>query len=77
VTRSLVFSLDSAGRGSAGEAPYLRAFDKRTGEQLAAVEIPERAMGAAMSYELDGTQYIAYAAGYRRWSHRLIVLALA
>jgi quinoprotein glucose dehydrogenase len=76
VTKTLVISFDAAGRGSGGEMSYMRAFDKRSGEQVAAVEIPERAVGAAMTYEIDGRQYIAYASGYRRWSHRLYALAL-
>jgi quinoprotein glucose dehydrogenase len=36
----------------------LRAYDKRTGADVGAVDMPARATGSPMSYEIDGKQYI-------------------
>ena len=42
------------------EGSYLlTARDKATGEVLAEVPLPGRAIGAPMSYMVEGTQYIA------------------
>jgi quinoprotein glucose dehydrogenase len=39
----------------------LRAYDKRTGEDVGAVEMPARQTGSPMAYQLDGKQYIVLA----------------
>jgi quinoprotein glucose dehydrogenase len=39
----------------------LRAYDKLTGADVGAVDMPARATGSPMSYEIDGKQYIVLA----------------
>ena len=39
----------------------LRAYDKRTGEDVGAVEMPNRQSGSPMSYQIDGRQFIVLA----------------
>jgi quinoprotein glucose dehydrogenase len=39
----------------------LRAYDKRTGEDVGAVEMPNKQTGSPMSYQIDGKQYIVVA----------------
>ena len=39
----------------------LRAYDKRTGEDAGAVEMPNRQTGSPMSYQIDGKQFIVLA----------------
>jgi quinoprotein glucose dehydrogenase len=39
----------------------LRAYDKRTGADVGAVEMPARQTGSPMSYEVDGKQFIVLA----------------
>jgi quinoprotein glucose dehydrogenase len=65
VTRTLLFVTEGSGRsGSAtGGSPYLRAFDKRTGEVLARIQLPGHATGVPMTYLARGKQFIAVAVG--------------
>jgi quinoprotein glucose dehydrogenase len=39
----------------------LRAYDKRTGEDAGAVEMPNRQTGSPMTYMIDGKQFIVLA----------------
>jgi quinoprotein glucose dehydrogenase len=39
----------------------LRAYDKRTGADVGAVEMPARQTGSPMTYQIDGKQYIVLA----------------
>ena len=39
----------------------LRAYDKRTGEDVGAVEMPAKQTGSPMTYMIDGRQFIAVA----------------
>ena len=39
----------------------LRAYDKQTGEDVGAVEMPNRQTGSPMSYQIDGKQFIVLA----------------
>ena len=57
VTETLLFSGQQ--RPDADGSYVLTARDKATGEVLAEVPLPGRAIGAPMSYMVDGTQYIA------------------
>jgi quinoprotein glucose dehydrogenase len=41
----------------------LRAYDKRTGRELAALQLPAPQTGTPMTYLLDGTQYLVIAVG--------------
>lgn len=77
VTRSLLF----AGEGAAlflpnlGE-PKLRAFDKRTGEVLAVIDLPAKVRGVPMTYMYKGKQYVVAALGDTPYQPRLVALAL-
>ena len=39
----------------------LRAYDKATGADVGAVEMPNRQTGSPMSYQIDGRQFIVLA----------------
>lgn len=56
--------------------PYLFAFDPRTGEQIARVEMPGNSFGAPMTYEVDGKQYIATPIGGGDQPAELVVFTL-
>jgi quinoprotein glucose dehydrogenase len=58
VTRTLLIHALNAG-GSAEDGPRLVARDKATGEILASVDLPTRAIGTPMTYMHEGAQYIA------------------
>ena len=73
LTRTLlVFALTT---GGTNDGPRLVAFDKGTGNELASVDLPGRAIGAPMTYALNGKQYIALTVGGARVPE-LIALAL-
>ena len=69
-TKSLLFGTDGW-----GGTPFLRAYDKATGELIAAIEIPGASSGLPMSYAIDGKQYIALPVAGARGAE-LIALAL-
>jgi quinoprotein glucose dehydrogenase len=70
-TKTLLF----AGEGWNGE-PYFRAYDKRTGEVVAELEIPAQATGLPMTYLHQGKQYIVVAVGDGRSEHAAELIAL-
>ena len=41
----------------------LRAYDKRTGREVAALQLPAPQSGSPMTYMLDGRQYLVIAVG--------------
>ena len=57
LTKTLLINALTA--GGTDDRPRLVAWDKATGELLASVDLPRRAMGTPMTYMLDGKQYIA------------------
>ena len=57
LTRTLLISALTA--GGTDDGPRLVARDKSTGEEIAWVDLPRRALGTPMTYLLDGEQYIA------------------
>jgi quinoprotein glucose dehydrogenase len=59
LTRTLLISALTV--GGTGDGPRLVAFDKATGSQIASVDLPGAALGAPMTYMLDGRQFIAVA----------------
>jgi len=75
LTRTLLF---------VGESPHdrrfgkkvLRAYDKRTGEVVAEVALPDATLGPPMTYMAGGKQYIVCGMGFRDSPHRLVALAL-
>ena len=49
--------------GGADDGPRLVAYDKATGAELASLDLPGGALGAPMTYLLDGRQHIALTVG--------------
>jgi quinoprotein glucose dehydrogenase len=88
VTKSLLFAAQESPVGPerfVGEhveadhsirEPELRAYDKRTGELLAQIELPANASGAPMTYFTNGKQYIVVAVGGSNIPAELVALAL-
>ena len=54
----------------------LRAYDKRTGELLAEIELPANATGSPMTYLVGGKQYVVVAVGGSNLGAELVALAL-
>jgi quinoprotein glucose dehydrogenase len=52
----LVYALTA---GGANDGPRLVAYDKKTGKELASVDLPGIAVGTPMTYLMEGKQYIA------------------
>jgi quinoprotein glucose dehydrogenase len=78
ITRTLVI----AGEGTFGPTPsgqrgaMLRAFDKATGQELAAVSMPAPQTGSPMTYLLNGRQYLVVAISGAGYSGELLALRL-
>jgi quinoprotein glucose dehydrogenase len=54
----------------------LRAYDKRTGEEVGAVWMPAQQSGNPMTYMVDGRQYIVVAVGGGVYSSEYIAFAV-
>ena len=61
LTKTLLIHALSA--GGTNDGPRLMAYDKASGAELASLDLPSGALGAPMTYLLDGTQYIAVTVG--------------
>ena len=61
LTRTLLIIPVTA--GGTNDGPRLVAYDKGTGRELASVDLPGGALGAPISYMLNGKQYIALTVG--------------
>ncbi len=61
LTKTLLVQTLTAGGTEGG--PQLVAYDKASGDVLAAVDLPGGAIGTPMTYMLDGRQYIAVTVG--------------
>ena len=67
--RSLVLPMASGDSGGLPSNPgslFIRAFDKRSGGLIHAIEPPSKRTAPPMSYMLDGAQYIVVAVGTSR-----------
>lgn len=71
VTKTLLF----AGEGWSG-GPYLRAYDKRSGEIVAQLAMPAPVTSLPVTYMHDGKQFIVFAAGDARSDHPAELIAL-
>ena len=69
-TKTLLFGTDGW-----GGTPVLRAYDKATGEEIAAIDLPGASGGLPMSYAVDGRQFIAISVAGERGAE-LVALAL-
>lgn len=47
--------------GAGKRVALLRAYDKRTGDDVGAVEMPAKQTGSPMSYQINGKQFIVLA----------------
>ena len=75
LTRTLLFSAQQT--PGSGDAWVLAARDKATGELLTEIPLPGRALGAPMSYEVDGRQHVAVTVrGARGAPPELVALAV-
>ncbi|MGQ0702327.1 MAG: outer membrane protein assembly factor BamB family protein [Gemmatimonadales bacterium] len=63
VTKSLVIYGTGRNGGVPGAKPMLFAVDKKTGKQVAAVEIPSRTTALPMTFMHQGKQYLVFAMG--------------
>ena len=45
----------------------IRAYDIDTGEELWQIKAPTSAQATPMTYEIDGRQYVVFAAGGHSW----------
>ena len=61
LTRTLLIHALTA--GGSGNEPRLVAYDKRTGAEVGSIDLPAGALGAPMTYLLDGAQHIALTVG--------------
>jgi glucose dehydrogenase len=71
VTKSLLFY--GEGRGA---DPFLHALDKKTGRELARIEIPATTNTAPMTYMHKGRQYIVLSVAGPEHPAELVALAL-
>ncbi|MBP7777907.1 MAG: pyrroloquinoline quinone-dependent dehydrogenase [Acidobacteria bacterium] len=77
-TKTLVI----AGEGNFGPTPsgtrgaMLRAYDKATGREVAAIQLPAPQSGSPMTYMLDGRQYLVVAVSGTGYSGELLALRL-
>jgi glucose dehydrogenase len=69
-TKTLLFGTDGW-----GGTPVLRVYDKATGDELAAIDLPGASSGLPMSYSVNGRQYIALPVAGERGAE-LVALAL-
>jgi len=78
VTKTLLI----AGEGNYGPTPsgrrgaMLRAYDKATGREVAALEMPAPQTGSPMTYMLNGRQYLVVAVSGAGYSGELLALRL-
>ena len=61
LTKTLLIYALTAGGSDGG--PRLVAYDKATGAEIASIDLPAGALGAPMTYLLDGVQHIALTVG--------------
>jgi quinoprotein glucose dehydrogenase len=66
------FNTTSNGRGA-----MLRAYDKKTGEEVGAVYMPAPQTGSPMTYSIDGTQYITVSVSGPGYPAELLVYKLS
>jgi quinoprotein glucose dehydrogenase len=56
--------------------PTLEVFDKKNGDLLARIELPQNARGNLMTYEVNGKQYIVIPVGGANLPAELVALSL-
>jgi quinoprotein glucose dehydrogenase len=78
VTKTLVIAGESgfSTTPSGQRGAMLRAYDKATGKEVGAVYMPAPESGAAMTYLLNGRQYLVIAIGGGNYSSELLAFRL-
>ena len=78
VTKTLVVAGDPEFSTSAGHprGAMLRAYDKKTGQQVGEVWLPAPQTGSPMTYNLDGKQYIIVAVAGGSYSGDYLAFSL-
>jgi len=74
VTKTLLFV--GEGTGGPGATPTFRALNKETGEIIAEWELPDNQSGLPLTYEHEGTQYLAMFIGGRGDPAELVAYSL-
>ena len=65
MTKTLLFVTQDRGMGDEN-TPRINVFDKRNGELLGHIPLPETANGSPITYSVAGRQYLAVAPAGRR-----------
>ena len=79
VTKTLLFAGDGSGLFSTppgAGGPMFRAYDKQTGAVVSEFKLPASQTGIAMTYMVNGRQYIVLAVGDRSVPAELVALAV-
>ena len=78
VTKTLVIAGDGGNftNEDGVTGAMLRAYDKLTGEELGAVQMPTQQTGSPMTYSIDGRQYIVVATSGGGYGGRLVAYRL-
>ena len=78
VTKTLVIMGDPQLTAPPGRprGAMLRAYDKKTGEQVGAVLMPAQQSGSPMTYQIDGKQYIVVAVSGGAYSGEYVAFRL-
>jgi glucose dehydrogenase len=76
LTSNLLFLAEAGHLSGDPGGPMFRAYDKRTGEVVAELELPSKATGAPMTYMYNGFQYIVVAVATAGHPAELVALAL-
>jgi quinoprotein glucose dehydrogenase len=78
VTKTLVIMGDAqvTAPGTRPRGAMLRAYDKKTGQQVGEVWMPAPQSGSPMTYRVDGKQYIVVAVSGGAYSGEYLAFAL-
>jgi quinoprotein glucose dehydrogenase len=78
VTRTLVVMGDPqvTNPGNRPRGAMLRAYDKKTGEQVGELWMPAPQSGSPMTYSIDGRQYIVVAVSGGNYTGEYLAFAL-
>jgi quinoprotein glucose dehydrogenase len=76
VTTALLFLPDGGALSGDPGGSMIRAYDKKTGNVVAEIELPSKSTGAPMTYMYKGVQYLVTAVSTREHPAELVALAI-
>lgn len=76
LTSELLFLAEAGHLSGDPGGPMFRAYDKQSGDVVAAITLPSKATGAPMTYLYEGHQYIVIAVATAEHPAELVALAL-